>query len=191
MGRSQPKRLAQALLLGAPLLAICAWLGILAVNHSQRPAAPTIETTIEPARRVELVPGFPPPDADLPAARLEERVDGAAESLRKNGCRRLVAWTLTSPPADLEVFVFDTVEGAKAWLDREAGSPRDPAPGDEASITDQAVLFRRGVFYAKLIADPTASGASAPLKAVAESLDRALSGTTGARLRGEQESSNP
>ena len=118
-------------------------------------------------------------------------MDGAAESLRKNGCKRLVAWTLTSPPADLEIYVFDDIEGAKALLDREAGSQRDPAPGDEASITGQAVLFRRGVFYTKLIADPSASVASAPLKAAAENLDRALSGATGARLRGEQESSAP
>jgi hypothetical protein len=187
MGRSQPGRWAQALLLGAPLLAICAWLGVGALGRSRGPTTPTIE----PARSPELIPGLPPPEIDLPAARLEERVDGAAESLRKNGCKRLIAWTLTSPPADLELYVFDDVQGAKAWLDREAGSQRDLSPGDEASITGQAVLFRRSVFYTKLIADPSASVAFAPLKAAAESLDRALSGATGERLRGERESSRP
>ena len=168
MGRSKSTKWPLALLLAAPLLAICTWLVVGAVNRSQGPSA--------------LIPGLPPPEADLPADRLEERVDGAAESLRKNGCKRLVAWKLSSPPADLEVYVFGDIEGAKALLDREAGSHLDPAPGDEASVTAQAILFRRGVFYAKLIADPAAAADPEPLMTVAANLDRALSGASGARL---------
>ena len=68
---------------------------------------------------------------------------------------------------------------------------RDPAPGDEASVTAQAILFRRGVFYTKLIADPEAPADPEPLMTVAASLDRSLSGAAGARLLTTPEPSPP
>ena len=131
-----------------------------------------------------MLPGFPPPEADLQAAQLEDRVDGAADKLREDGCRRLIAWKLLNPPADLEILVFDKSEGAKQTLQREAGPGRDPGPGDEASVSDQAILFRRGTVIARLMADPDAAPAPAALMDTARAIDRAISTNSSSLLAG-------
>ena len=101
--------------------------------------------------------GFPPPRADYPADRLYERVDGAAELLRAAGCRRLLYWRIEHPPADLEVLAFATAEGARTMLARDAGADRTPgAPGDEGWASPQAVYFRHGAIFVRLIADEAA-----------------------------------
>jgi len=143
-------------------------------------AAPTNRAT----QSASVLPGFPPPEADLPAGKLEDRVDGAADKLREDGCRRLIVWKLLNPPADLEILVFDKSEGAKQTLAREAGPGRDPGPGDEASVSDQAILFRRGTVIARLMADPEAPPAPAALMETARAIDRAISASPSTLLAG-------
>ncbi len=111
---------------------------------------------------------------DLPAERLEEHVDGAADALRASGCRRLVAWRFEKPPADAEALFFATAEGAGAVLEREAGPERTPGPGDEAAVSAQAVYFRRGTALVRVFLDPGVSSSEGDLVARAEEIDRAL-----------------
>jgi hypothetical protein len=119
-------------------------------------------------------PGLPQHRADLPADRLEEQVDGAADALRADGCRRLVAWRFERPPADAEALFFGTVEGARAVLGREAGKDRTPGPGDEALVSPQAVYFRRGTVLVRVFLDPGASPSPGDLLGRAREVDRAL-----------------
>jgi len=164
--------LLQALLLAAPLAGLAAWIarGGFARTHTPGPP-PSGESVPSPAGPLT---GLPPPLADLPAARLEERVDGAAEYLRREGCRRLLAWRFEDPPADLEVLVFDGPEGARAVLARDAGPERTAGPGEEAAVSEQSILFRRGPVYARLFADPSTVIRSGSLEPVGERVDRAL-----------------
>jgi hypothetical protein len=114
------------------------------------------------------------PDQDLPADRLEERVDGAAPVLLSMGCRRLVYWRLEQPPADLEILLFSTPDGAKKALDRDAGSERSArVPGDEGWANDQCAFFRVGTKYVRLIADDAAHARAVSEEAqrVAQALD--------------------
>jgi len=115
----------------------------------------------------------PEPTLDLPASRLEERVDGGADALRAAGCRRLVYWRSEDPPADVEALVFDSVAHARAALEREAGRERTAGPGDEAQVSPQAAYFRRGAVLVRLIADPGVTGSARLLRA-AERLTPAL-----------------
>lgn len=151
------------LALATPLIGLSAWLvrGAVVRSHGPREAAP-------------LLPGLPPPQADLPAARLEERVDGAAEALRAQGCRRLLYWRFADPPADLELLEFRTAEGAGTALTREAGPERTSGPGDEAQASAQAVYFRRGPFFVRLFLDPGAAASPDVLARKASEVDRAL-----------------
>jgi hypothetical protein len=151
-----------AALLATPLLGLSAWIvrGAVAGRHDRAPGAP--------------VPGLPAPRADLPAERLEEQVDGAADALRASGCRRLVAWRFEQPPADAEALFFGTEEGARAVLEREAGPERTPGPGDEAQVSAQAVYFRRGATLVRAFLDPGASPRPDALLARAREIDRAL-----------------
>ncbi len=177
MARIRLRTWLQALLLSIPLVVFSAWLGLGAVKRFHRPrGGESRSATSESSRATssEILPGFPPPEADLPAGRLEERVDGAADHLRSHGCRRLLAWHLAAPPADLEILVFDRDEGAAAVLARDAGPGREAGPGDEASVSPQAVLFRRGALYARLIADPSAAPDAEKLMAIAAEIDRTL-----------------
>ena len=114
------------------------------------------------------------PDLDLPADRLEERVDGAAPVLLSMGCQRLVYWRLEHPPADLEILLFSTPSGAKQALARDAGAERSAGmPGDEGWANEQCAFFRVGTKYVRLIADDAAHarGVSAEAKRVARALD--------------------
>jgi hypothetical protein len=151
------------LLLAAPLVGLSGWLVHGWVTRSQGPAVAT-----------GLLAGFPVPEADLPADKLEDRVDGAAEALRTQGCRRLLYWRLVDPPADLEVLVFRTAKGAGTTMEREAGPERMAGPGDEAQASDQAVYFRRGPFFVRLLLDPAASVSAETLTRKAHEVDRAL-----------------
>jgi len=151
-------------LLATPLVALTAWLvhGIVAA-----PKAPEALAKAGAAR-----PAFAlPPDEDLPADRLEERVDGGAEALRADGCRRLLHWRFEKPPADAEALVFATVDGAKSVLAREAGSERTAGPGDEAQLTPQSAYFRRGTTYVRIFLDPGAA-ATPELRKRADEIDR-------------------
>jgi len=172
------RRWLSSILLAAPLVVLAAWVIRGGIDATHDPA-------VEEARAAAAggpagdqpwrLSGLPEPSADLPAARLEERVDGAADYLRERGCRRLIAWSLQTPPADVELLVFDHPDGASAVLERDAGPSRDPGPGDEAAVDDQSVLFRRGVYYARLLADPGAGpDAREGLLETARRLDGAL-----------------
>jgi hypothetical protein len=147
--------------LSLPLVAITAWVthGIVNPPASEAPAS--------------ALAGPAQPSIDLSADRLEERVDGAADALRADGCRRLLYWRFETPPADAEALVFHAPEGARAALEREAGRARTPGPGDEAQLSPQAVYFRRGAVYVRLFLDPGAA-ASPDLARRAEEIDRTL-----------------
>ena len=155
-----------ALGLAAPLVAITAWV----IRGGTDPRARQPAST----GMAGVWPGLPEPLADLPAERLEERVDGAADALRADGCRRLVAWRFERPPADAEALVFRSADGARAVLEREAGPGRMPGPGDEAQVSEQAVYFRRGPVLVRIFLDPGASSPPGELLARAGEIDRAL-----------------
>ena len=155
-----------ALALAAPLVAITAWVIHGATEAPARPPAP--------GEAAGAWPGLPRPLADLPSDRLEERVDGAADALRADGCRRLVHWRVEQPAADAEALVFRTVDGARAVLEREAGPGRTPGPGDEAQVSADAVYFRRGAVLVRLFPDPGSAQRPGELVARAAEIDRAL-----------------
>ena len=156
----------KALALAAPLVAISAWV----IRGAVDPRAPQ-PTPQGPAG---VWPGLPQHRADLPADRLEERVNGAADALRADGCRRLIHWRFEAPPADAEALVFRSVEGARAVLEREAGPERTPGPGEEAQVSPQSVYFRREAVLVRVFLDPGASPPPDALVARAREIDRAL-----------------
>jgi hypothetical protein len=160
------------LLLGTPLVGLTAW--IIRGALVGPPEASTGTRQPRPDAPAGVWPGLPQHRADLPAERLEEHVDGAADALRASGCRRLVAWRFEQPPADAEALFFGTVEGAQAVLDREAGPERTPGPGEEAQVSAQAVYFRRGTALVRVFLDPGASAPEGGLVARAQEIDRAL-----------------
>ncbi len=161
-----------ALALAAPLFGLTAWVILGAV----RPTA-GVSASRPPAG---VLAGLPVPTDDLPADRLEERVDGGADALRADGCRRLMHWRFDQPPADAEVLVFRSEGGARSVMAREAGPERTPGPGEEAQATAQAVYFRRGPVLVRLFLDPGATPPPEGLLRRAEEIDRALA--SGARL---------
>jgi hypothetical protein len=155
-------------LLGTPLLGLTVWVAHGAATGSHGRAAATVPpSTVRSS-------GLPAPSADLPAERLDERLDGAADALRADGCRRLVAWRFEQPPANAEALFFGTVAGARAVLEREAGTERTPGPGDEAQVSRQAVYFRRGTVLVRVFLDPGASPPPGELLARAGDVDRVL-----------------
>jgi hypothetical protein len=153
----------------APLVALTGWVVRGAVGPGTPRTAPA-----PPAPPAALLPGLPPHTADLAEGQLEERVDGAADALRAEGCRRLVYWRFDTPPADAEVLVFRAPEGARRVLDREAGPDRTSGPGDEAQVSEQAVYFREGAVLVRLFLDPGAPAEPGALLRRAEELHRAL-----------------
>jgi hypothetical protein len=162
----QPTTWLLALALAAPLVAITAWV----IHGATDPRA----RQVAPGAPAGVWPGLPEHRADLPSERLEERVDGAADALRADGCRRLVYWRFERPPADAEALVFRTVDGAHAVLEREAGPGRTPGPGDEAQVSEQAVYFRRGPVLVRIFLDPGASSPPGELLARSAEIDRTL-----------------
>lgn len=160
------------LLLGSPLVGLTAWIvrGAVAEPGSANHRGPEPR----PDGPAGVWAGLPQHRVDLPAERLEEHVDGAADALRASGCRRLVAWRFERPPADAEALFFGTVEGARAVLEREAGPDRTPGPGDEAQVSAQSVYFRRGTVLVRVFLDPGASSPEGDLVARAAEIDRAL-----------------
>jgi hypothetical protein len=162
------------MLLATPLVGLTAWVVRGSLTPSRRHAAEAPAAGPGPAAPASAWPGVPQPLVDLPADRLEEHVNGAADALRASGCRRLVAWRFETPPADAEALFFGTAEGARATLDREAGPGRTPGPGDEAQVSEQAVYFRRGSALVRVFLDPGSSAASADLLARAQEIDGAI-----------------
>jgi len=158
----------QALLLAAPLALFSVWVvrGALRATHGPILAA-------APPTAAAPLAGLPPPAVDLGADRLEDRVDGDAEYLRAQGCRRLLHWRLEDRAADLDVLWFSTEAGAAAVLARDVGPERTPGPGDEAQLSAEAVYFRRGPALVRLLADPGAPPGDA-LARTARQVDRAL-----------------
>jgi hypothetical protein len=156
-----------ALALAAPLVGLTAW-----VIHGVTHPSGLVSAAAAPAG---VLPGLPPPRLDLPADRLEDRVDGAADGLRADGCRRLLHWRFEEPPADAEVLVFRTDGGAHTAMAREAGPERTPGPGDEAQVSPQAVYFRRGAVYTRIFLDPGATSQPEALARRASEVDQGLS----------------
>ena len=166
MARRRPASWLVAAALALPLVALTAWV----IHGSVDPRAPQPR----PGGPAGVWPGLPQHRADLTADRLEEQVDGAADALRADGCRRVVAWRFERPPADAEALFFATVDGARAVLDREAGKERTPGPGDEAQVSPQAVYFRRGTVLVRVFLDPGAPPSPLDLLGRAREVDRAL-----------------
>lgn len=143
--------------LAAPLLLVGGWLLRSALVPG--PPAATLQApavSVAPALGVDW-----PPALDLPASRLEERVDGGADALRAAGCTRLVLWRSESPAADVEALVFDSAEHARAALSREAGEARTPGPGDEAQVSQGGFYLRRGPVLVRAMPDPGAATGAA------------------------------
>ena len=149
--------------------AFCLWLAPRARHSAVSPIA-SVSAVSAPARASS--DALPPPELDLPASRLYERFDGAESSLRSLGCRRLMFWRIADAAADLEVLAFETPEGAAQALARDAGLDRTAGPGEEAWTNGQALYFRRGSIFVRIIADDAAHGDA--LLARARRLDRAL-----------------
>jgi hypothetical protein len=74
----------------------------------------------------------------------------------------------------MEILVFDGDAGAARVLERDAGPGRQPGPGDEASVGDQAVFFRRGRYYGRVLGDPQAAAAPERLLDLARRLDASI-----------------
>jgi hypothetical protein len=160
-------------LLATPLVGLTAWV-VRGALRSPRASADVDVRQPRPNGPAGVWPGLPQHRADLPAERLEEHVDGAAEALRASGCRRLVAWRFEKPPADAEALFFATAEGARAVLEREAGAERTPGPGDEAQVSAQAVYFRRGALLVRVFLDPGVTAGAGDLVARAQEIDQAI-----------------
>ena len=173
MTRRLPSALV-AVLLAIPLIGLTAWVVRGALKAPSRTSSDAPFPQPHPGGPAGVWPGLPQHRVDLPAERLEEQVDGAAEALRASGCRRLVAWRFEKPPADAEALFFATAEGARAVLDREAGPGRTPGPGEEAQVSEQSVYFRRGSTLVRVFLDPGASAPAGEIVARAQEIDRAI-----------------
>jgi hypothetical protein len=176
MRDNRPLRFLGRLLMAAPLVAIMTWLVAGGMSRSFGPVLPPAPPapSSAPSAVTTLLSGFPRPSGDYPAERLYERVDGAADGLRAAGCRRLLFWTIEDPAAEVELLIFDAEAGAARVLTRDAGPERVSGPGDEASVADQSVYFRRGRLYARIIGDPSAGTDRKRLLQLAERVDRSL-----------------
>ena len=171
----------KSLLLAAPLVCLVVWLTVGGVKGSfspDLPPSPGPEKSAPSRQPVASPPsfltGFPAPEGDYPADRLFERVDGAADALIAAGCERLLFWRMGDPAAEMELLIFDRAEGAARILAKDAGPGRDPGPGEEASVTDQSVFFRRGRFYVRILGDPAANPGRGRLLDLAGRADRGL-----------------
>ncbi len=174
MDRVRSRSLLTAALLLVPLAAVGGWLAHGLLHPSPVPAGPVAAPPSARPEPASAVPGLPEATADLPADRLHERVDGAEDYLRAQGCVRMLAWDLADPKGSLEILLFSSPEGAGRVLAHDAGPKRTAGPGDEASADAQGVLFRRGKAYVRLLADPDAPVEPARLLAEAAKVDRAI-----------------
>jgi hypothetical protein len=140
------------------------------------PAATATATTgsVAAAAGLPELPGLGKAEGDFPPDRFWERVDGAADALIAAGCARLLVWRSADPAAEVEVLQFAAPEGAAKILAHDAGADRNPGPGDEASVSDQAVFFRRGKVYVRVVGDALAPPTPAGLLALARKVDIAL-----------------
>jgi len=171
----------KSLLLAAPLACLLVWLTVGGVKGTFSPDLPpspgaggSAPSRLPAAPPPSVLTGFPPPEGDYPADRLFERVNGAADALIAAGCGRLLFWRMGDPAAEMELLIFDRAEGAARILARDAGPGRDPGPGEEASVTDQSVFFRRGRFYVRILGDPAANPGRERLLDLAGRADRGL-----------------
>ena len=141
----------------AALLTIAALVGLgyALVNHASPGVnLPTASVSTSVPFASSSASRWPQPDLDLSPSHFHERVDGADEHLRSLGCQRLLFWRVANPPVDLEVLVFDSAQGASKALAGDAAADRTAGlPGDEGWSNGQALYFRRGAVYARLIAD--------------------------------------
>jgi len=181
MPQNRQFRWLKSLLLAAPLACLVAWLIVGGVKGSFSPdlsPSPGAEKSAPPrlpaASPPSVLTGFPPPEGDYPADRLFERVDGAADALIAAGCGRILFWRMEDPAAEMELLIFDRASGAAGILARDVGPGRDPGPGEEASVTDQSVFFRRGRFYVRILGDPAANPGRGRLLDLAGRADRGL-----------------
>lgn len=181
MPQKRPFPWLKSLLLAAPLACLAVWLAVGGAKGSfspDLPSSPGAEKSLPSPQPAGSAPsflaGFPPPEGDYPADRLFERVDGAADALIAAGCGRLLFWRMGDPAAEMELLIFDHSEGAARVLARDAGPGRDPGPGEEASVTDQSVFFRRGRFYVRILGDPAANPGRGRLLDLAGRADRGL-----------------
>ncbi len=197
MPENRPFPWLKALLLAAPLACLAAWLTVGGLRGSFGPdlnsSAPPEKSALSgtpAAAPGSFLAGFPPPEGDYPADRLFERVDGAADALIAAGCGRLLFWRVKEPAAEMEVLVFDRAEGAAKVLEEDSGPGRDPGPGEEASVTDQSVFFRRGRYYVRILGDPGANPGRERLLELGGRADRGLpasmSGSPSAKLSSEE-----
>jgi hypothetical protein len=174
MARGRSRSLLTAALLLLPLAVVAGWLAHGILHPAPRPAGTAPAPPVPASRKVSALRGLPDPQADLSPERLHERVDGAEDYLRAQGCTRLLAWDLADPKGTLEILLFSSPDGAGRVLAHDAGPKRTAGPGDEASSDSQSVLFRRGRAYVRLIADPEAASDPARLLAEAARADRAI-----------------
>jgi hypothetical protein len=180
MSEKRPFPWLAAFLLALPLAGLVWWLAAGGISASFGPdlsASPAAEKTA--SSPASILPGFPPPEGDYGAERMWERVNGAADALRAEGCGRILVWRIDDPPAELELLVFDGEEGAARVLARDTGPERTAGPGDEASVGEEAIFFRRGRFYARLFAEPSPAARSGALLDLAARVDAGLETMTG------------
>jgi len=182
MGERRPFLWIRPILLLLPLAVILSWLASGWRDQSFGPEAapPAGATAAVPAFALA---GLPLPLEDYLPARLHERVNGAADALIADGCGRLLFWRMEEPPAEIELLIFDSAEGAGRALARELGPDRTPGPGDEAWAGEEAVFFRRGPYYARLLPEAGTKPGAAALLALAETVD---AGVQTLIMRGER-----
>jgi hypothetical protein len=180
----------RGLLLALPLVGLATWLTVGGVSRSFGPdleapellgepslAEPDAAHEASPAAAVSpsaLPAGLPSDPEDYRPDTFFERVNGADEYLISKGCRRILVWVFDDPPAELELLVFETAEGASEVLARDAGPERHEGAGEEASISDEAVFFRRGELYARIYAMGEALPKPGALAALAQRIDVSL-----------------
>jgi hypothetical protein len=182
----------RGLLLALPLVGLATWLTVGGISRSfgpapetaapvsgvgelaSTPAAPALPDQTAAPQASALPPGLPSGPEDYGPETFFERVNGADEYLISKGCRRILVYVFDDPPAELELLVFETAEGASEVLARDAGPERHEGPGEEASLSDEAVFFRRGELYGRLYAMGEALPKPGALAALAQEIDRSV-----------------
>ena len=183
----RPSTWIRGLLLALPLVGLTAWLTVGGLSRSFGPEYEVPGTTSlgVSSLAVETVPTLSPATPSLPAGfpsdfedyapdTFWERVNGADEYLLSRGCLRILVFDFDDPPAELELLVFDAETGASEVLARDAGPERQEGLGDEASVSEEAIFFRRGRLYGRLYAEGDARPGPGGLAALAIRIDESL-----------------